>query len=175
MEQQVLAVNPGSSSRKYAIYNGPNQLISAYYEHEGDGISCTITTGSDSESQPVDLDLSEALPHFLAQAESQLGVSAGSIDACGVRVVAPGRFFLAHHRVNNELISAMENYKSRAPLHIEVSLQEIQAVQSALKNTPIFALSDSEFHKTLLHEARNYAIPRSDANEFDVYRFGYHG
>ena len=38
----ILITNPGSSSRKYALYKGTDLVCSLHFEFEGKGIICTL-------------------------------------------------------------------------------------------------------------------------------------
>ncbi len=61
------------------------------------------------------------------------------------------------------------------PLHIPYTMQEIQYVKNIFPDTKIVAASDSAFHKSIPKKAREFSIDRSDAEAYDIYRFGYHG
>jgi len=175
MEPTVLVVNPGSSSREYALYVKGEIQISAYYEHKGEKCALTVSIGGVDTATDLEINVfSNALQHFLEICREKSLDPAG-IDAVGIRTVSPGRSFLKPHKLDAELHDYLKNNVERAPLHIRIELDQIDQVQKYLSRIPIYLISDSEFHKTLSHEARNYAIRKSDADKYDIYRFGYHG
>lgn len=174
MEPLALVINPGSSSSRYAVYRGSKLLLGGYYEPSGENSYDLTLDGDVDETRHItEHDFSHSLQHFLTtihEYEHDL-----SINAIGIRLVAPGRRFLTHQRVDDELVTYLESIIDKAPLHITSELHQIRAARQLLPHVPLFAISDSAFHSSLTHEARNYAIPRDDANEHDIYRFGYHG
>ena len=42
MEKLFLVTNPGSSSRKYGLYKGDQEVCSLHFEMEGNDVVCTI-------------------------------------------------------------------------------------------------------------------------------------
>lgn len=174
MEPLVLVINPGSSSREYAIYSKSGPLISGYYEHVGDSIQLTLQSDPATTSDVAMASFDKALNHFL-DISSKQNIELSNIKAIGLRIVAPGRKFLRHQLLDNGLTQYLHDHKDEASLHISVALEQIEAVKEELPTLPIYAISDSAFHHSLSHEARNYAINSSDAHRHDVYRFGYHG
>ena len=42
MEKLFLVTNPGSSSRKYGLYKGDDEVCSLHFEMEGNDVVCTI-------------------------------------------------------------------------------------------------------------------------------------
>ena len=174
MERVVLVINPGSSSNEYAVYRGSQMLLDGYYEPSNDTEHRLTLTGQIEETRTLtDNDFVDSLQHFLDVLQTvEYDIA---IEVVGVRLVAPGRRFLKHQVLDDELIAYLESIRNRAPLHIQAELQQIRAVQQFLPHLPMYAISDSAFHHSLSHEARNYAIPRDDANAYDIYRYGYHG
>jgi len=174
METTVLVINPGSSSREYAIFSRGKSIINAYYEHLGEKCALTIIANGVEISRVLEIEVfGSALGHFLELCRKSTNIS--GIDGIGIRIVSPGRRFMKHQLLDSEFHDYLKNNVERAPLHINIELNQIEQTKMLLNGTPIFMISDSEFHKTLSHEARNYAINRSDADKYDIYRFGYHG
>jgi len=172
----VLAVNPGSSSREYAVFYGDKLIISGYYEHLGDGYVMSISTGDGKAEVDVsESDFDFALHHFLDYCRANNHVENGDIKGVGVRVVAPGRRFLQHRRFDDETVEYLNSIAEQASTHINLVLEQVKQLHNELPEVVLYAISDSAFHRTLTHEARNYAISTADADAYDIYRFGYHG
>jgi len=174
----ILITNPGSSSRKYALYRGKDLVCSLHFEFEGKGIICTLKK-ADGSKKVLKQDFKELtstvanLNRILTE-EGYLGGMA-KLDAILARVVAPGEFFTKDHVVDEEYLKELEKAKKRAPLHVPVVAGEINHFVKSFKDTPIVAVSDSSFHADRPDLMKYYAIDTELADRADVKRFGYHG
>ena len=174
MESTILAINTGSSSHEYAIYQNDREVIHGHYEKIKSSFKLTLKIISRSHNVEInENDYNDSLNHFLRKASATIRNE--QITAIGIRIVAPGRFFIDSQVLNEQYFNKLQASLQLAPLHIKPILKDIESAQKHLPNTSMYAISDSEFHKTLSHEARNYAIPRDDAEATDIYRYGYHG
>ena len=113
---RVLVVNPGSSSRRFALFQADEAVLESHYETTGDGFAVHHRATDGSSDEPIDEEqFDRALDHFLAELTARGFVSnPGEIDAIGVRAVAPGRFFLAHHLVDDEVRGQIHAARTRA-------------------------------------------------------------
>lgn len=174
----TLVVNPGSTSKKYALYQGERLLFSARYEKTRDGHECCVEVKG--ERQRVEAATEEvfasAFSHMLEHAVAA-GVIANdrAISAIGVRVVAPGTYFQSHRPIDDVYVSALQDRSPFAPLHVPSVLREIAAVQERFSTVPTVGVSDSAFHASKPPEATVYSIDQETAENFDIKRFGYHG
>lgn len=176
MEPFIVVANPGSSSREYALFAGAKKLVAAYYETTESGYTLTIeSSGKVTPSSIQEEDYSNSVSHFVHICQQTLQDSKLSISGIGLRLVAPGRRFLQHALLTQETEDYLKSIVNKAPLHLTTTLEQITSFKQALPDCSIFLISDSEFHKTISHFARNYAISRVDADLYDIYRFGYHG
>jgi acetate kinase len=174
----TLIVNPGSSSKKFAIYKDKELVLDAYVERLGEGFEmCTAVDGMQQKCELLDKkDFGNSLGNFLELAkEGGLITDLSQITKVAVRVVAPGTFFQAHKIVNPEFVTRLKEAERLAPLHIPHVIREIESINKFLPNVKIVAVSDSAFHSTLPKHVRQYSILSKDSEEFDIYHFGYHG
>lgn len=173
----VLVVNPGSASRKYALYASGRLRAQLHFEFTHNKVLCTITAKKKQTEIETDLtDVSGAAQRVLPiLAEYSILGPKETIARIGVRVVAPGTFFLKDHLVDDDVIEKLEHAKRRAPLHISATLHEIKMLREHFKETPIIGISDSAYHSTKPDAAWNYGIKLEDADRLDIKRFGYHG
>lgn len=173
----ILVANPGSSSRKYAVYREEQVIAQIHYEMTDGAVQCHLRTGSQTRDISVGLttvtDAASHLPELL-RSESLIG-NDEHLDAIGLRIVAPSTYFMAHHLVDDEMISRLEALMTLAPLHIHATLSELTLLRAHFADTPIVGVSDSAFHRTKPSEAWNYGIDIHDADQHDIKRFGYHG
>jgi acetate kinase len=174
----TLIINPGSSSKKYALYRGSAQVFSMRFERANDSYTlCTEANGiSASCVEVTPKQFESALPQVLEAAQAALCISKPSdISAVGIRIVAPGTYFQAHKLINEKFVEQLVTKQMLAPNHIPVMLAEIAAVRTSLIDTPLIAVSDSAFHASLPLVARQYSLPMQLADSYDMHRFGYHG
>lgn len=174
----ILITNPGSSSRKYALYKGTEEICSLHFEFEGKGIICTLKKADGSKKvlkQPFkELTSTVANIERILTDEGYLGGMA-KLDAILARVACPGEYFTEDHIVDEEYLKALDKAKKRAPLHVPVVAGEIEHLTKSFKGTPILAISDSSFHADRPDLMKYYAFDTDLADKADVKRFGYHG
>lgn len=174
----TLAVNPGSSSKKYALFRDGRECLSVLFERTGEGFGkCVEINNERQHCEDITATAYDAsIPEVLAIAVRE-GVipDARAVNRVALRIVAPGTYFAEHRVVDDGYVRRMEDVADAAPLHIPATLDELAAVRAALPQAKIIGCSDSAFHRTIPAHARTYSIPEGDSREFDVYRFGYHG
>lgn len=176
METLTLVANPGSASRKYAVFDGDEPKGDLHFEYESGQVICTVSKGTDYEKIGTDLQSVDDAVHRLRQLLEERGLLGGkSIGKIGIRVVAPTGFFLSDHVMDDETIDRLETVKSRAPLHIEATLNELRILRETFPDAMIVGVSDSAFHATKPDFAWNYGLPLHDADLLEIKRFGYHG
>lgn len=144
----VLSLNPGSSSLKFALI-GEQEL-------------CRGSTDGEVKNDVV-------------QAAVRQALESGTIDAVACRVVHGGNRFHAPTRIDDAALAAIEALAPLAPLHNEVDVHTIRAAQSELPNVPVYAVFDTAFHQTLPPEAFAYALPLDVARRHGLRRYGFHG
>jgi acetate kinase len=138
-------------------------------EDSGEFICTTIEPEIKSKkSQKIDADAYARLLSVIIE-------MVGKPDKIGIRIVAPGTYFNHHRLIDDEYISFLKKSALIAPLHIQNVLLEIERIRKEIPNVPIYGISDSSFHRRLPMYAKRYAIAKKDTEDFDVYRFGYHG
>ena len=177
-DRLILITNPGSSSRKYALYRGNDFLCSLHFEFEGKKVIYTLKKldGSKEKRETKLKDLSfvvNNLEEILAKEGYLEGAT--KLDAVLARVAAPGSYFATDHIVDEECLKQLDIAKERAPLHAPVIASEIEQLRKVFKETLIIAISDSAFHNDRSEVAKSYAIDTELAQKFDIQRWGYHG
>lgn len=175
----TLVVNPGSSSRKYALYQNGQVVLEVRFEDTNSGFEmCSQTTGTQQICESVKKsDFSESFDRVAEVVDSYLfrGGKNKKLDAVVIRVVAPGTFFQKHAIINDAYVEELKKKASMAPLHVPVILREVSFARKRYKQAQIIAASDSAFHSDIPPRAREYSIAIDDINQFDIHRFGYHG
>lgn len=174
----ILITNPGSSSRKYALYKEDELLCSLHFEYENKKIICTLKK-SDGTKKKLTEDfksLTGTVSHLerILTEEGYLG-GVSKIDAILARVVATGDYFTEDHIVDDEAIKQLEIAKKRTPLHVPVVAAEIEKFVEVFKGTPVIIISDSSFHADRPELMKYYAIDTELADKAEIKRYGAHG
>lgn len=151
----VLALNCGSSSIKYAYLRGETELLRGSVPVGGDGAP----------------DHGAAV-HAVLEATERRGL--GQPQAVGHRLVHGGPDHVEPERVTPELLASLARVVPFAPLHLPSELRAIAAVSARMSDVPQVVCFDTAFHHTLPEVARRYALPGAlfDAG---VRRYGFHG
>jgi len=149
MDKKYLIINIGSTSKKYALY---------------------------SDKELFFINLNEDVELILKLLISKnLIVNKNEISGIGIRIVAPGDYFLDNKFIDNSYLLRLKKAEEIAPLHIKPVLSEIQKLKILFPSIPIIGISDSAFHKYLPEISKNYALPKNITKKFEIYKFGYHG
>jgi acetate kinase len=170
MEKNILAINAGSSSKKYAVFAGEVRVCSAHFEKSVSGFDVSYDGGS---ATAADENLfRNALAAFLTHAKE---MHAADIGAVGLRVVAVGRQFNAHALIDASYEAQLSREAERDPDHTPLVLAELAQVRELLPNVPVVASSDSAFHRSLSDVAKRYALPQDVVETSGIERTGFHG
>ena len=155
----ILVLNPGSSTLKFAFYRGDARLAGGTIEH----------VSSDATAEAIrKADGGQAPSPGGGQAPSPVGAS---IEAVGIRVVHGGSKLVKPARVDGAVVEEIGRLAAIAPLHNPLALRVIEDVRRSLGDVPIVAVFDTAFHQTLPAVAATYAVPP----ELGVRRYGFHG
>ncbi|HUY82509.1 MAG TPA: acetate/propionate family kinase [Acidobacteriaceae bacterium] len=178
-ENLVLAVNSGSSSLKFGLYEKRNGDEAVLYRGEASGIGrpdgklkivdaegrTVYSDGYSSNSQ------AGAFESVLEQLKEQ-GVD--SIAAVGHRVVHGGPRLRQHQRITDDVLATLKSAVHFAPLHIPASINLIEKSRELLPDAGQFACFDTAFHATMPETSIHYALPE-ELYKKGVQRYGFHG
>ena len=173
----TLVVNPGSSSKKYALYEGRKSVLEFRFEQTSSGFEvCTTAKGNVQNCKALSQDdYQSSFSQVAIGVKKHLEEQGKILDAICVRIVSPGRAFQKHQIIDDFFVRELRRHELSVPLHVPVILQEIQLARQKFPNVKLVAASDSAFHSTMPERARSFSIDTSDADAYDIYRFGYHG
>ena len=180
---KVLVINCGSSSLKYQVLEMDDQSLLCKGLVERIGIEGSIITHSKTGCDKFVLetpmkDHKEAIGHVLdALLDADHGVvkSMAEIGAVGHRVVHAGEKFAYSVLITDEVIEALKECITLAPLHNPANLLGIAACQELMPDTPEVAVFDTAFHQTMPPESYIYALPYEYYEKYRVRRYGFHG
>ena len=177
--RQILTVNSGSSSLKFARYRiGASETLLQSGRMERIGLSTSFfrvqdaggkTLVEESSSLP---DHDAALDRLFAWIKSEGGED--DLNAVGHRLVHGGTQYSRPHRITLELFEALEKLLPLAPDHLPHELKAIEAVRRAYPDLPQVACFDTAFHRQMPLCAQQLPLPRALWNE-GILRYGFHG
>lgn len=175
--EATLVINPGSSSRKYALYVDGQMVLEYGFESTDAGFEvCSQKKGVQQTCEAVSKESFEsALEKVSSDVKKYLQTENANLLRIGVRIVAPGTVFQEHKLIDDIYLSHLRSKEVAAPLHVPAILREINQAKKYFPVLPIIGVSDSAFHHTMPTIAREYSIDRADAVAYDIHRFGYHG
>lgn len=174
----TLVINPGSSSKKYALFQNGVQFFSMQFERNGHEYGlCRVRKNSDATCETVAGDIyNNALRAMLDESiAGGLIKNLKEIERVGVRIVATGVYFSTHQVIDHAYEQALGKAEASAPLHIPHIRFEIKQARQELPFSKLIGVSDSALFKSMPAVARQYSIDRKDTEQFGIYRFGYHG
>ncbi|WP_273072530.1 acetate kinase [Alteromonas australica] len=176
MKKEVIVLNCGSSSVKFAIIDAQNGEagLSGIAESLGNK-NASLSYKLDGHKEKVAL--SENASHSEALNAIQTIISSTGVKpiAIGHRVVHGGEKFKQAALVDDSVLKAIEDYASMAPLHNMANLKGIVTAQKAYPDLPHVAVFDTAFFQTLPKKAYIYALPMSLYREHGIRRYGFHG
>lgn len=179
----VLVLNSGSSSLKYKLIKMPggNELIKGEAERVGiktSGKSRIIHSVLGREriiETPME-DHNAALKAALCLLADDFLIDPGMrFDVFAHRYVHPGTFFSSTVKITRSVLTKLKKTFSLAPIHNPVSYRLMEFCHKKYPGVPQFAVFDTSFHRSILPEFSNYAIPFKIAKKYGIKKVGFHG
>lgn len=165
---RVVTLNAGSSSLKFAVFEGPprRRLLDGEVERIGEG--ARLLLGEEAR------DLGPADHAAATRLALEIAAKGGPPDAVGHRVVhgGPGRDLPAV--IDEAVMAELDALTPLAPLHQPHNLAAVRAAREAHPEAAQVACFDTAFHRTQPFEAETFALPRRFF-ERGVRRYGFHG
>jgi len=176
-ESLTLVVNPGSASRKYALFCNGYEWANILFEFVDGRIVGKIEHAGQQQSRTYDdADLSNVSSYVLPLLRDCSVINHDDvISVIGIRLVAPSSRFMQDELITDEIEKVLMDLQLVAPLHITTVLSEIKQLKITFPSVPIVAVSDSAFHATKYPWAWDYGIDTELSDRLSIKRFGYHG
>ncbi|WP_394404983.1 acetate kinase [Streptococcus sp. 20-1249] len=177
---KTIAINAGSSSLKWQLYQMPEEEVLAKGLIEriglGDSIS-TVKFGQEEDQQVLDIPDHVVAVKILLEDLLKHGIISDFAEITGVghRVVAGGEYFKESALVDEKVIEQVEELSLLAPLHNPGAAAGIRAFKDILPDITSVVVFDTSFHTTLPKHAYMYPIPQKYYKEYKVRKYGAHG
>ena len=173
MKQQILVLNAGSSSLKFAAFaiDGLDETLRG--QVSGLGSKPELVVGQVRQTLPSDTGFSESLALTLERLEQE-GLTPLSLAGIGHRIVHGGTKYISPLMVGGDELADLEKLRSLAPLHLPFGLGALRDMRRLRPDVPHIACFDTAFHATQPELMTRLPIPRS---YFDrgYRRYGFHG
>ncbi len=177
---KIIAVNAGSSSLKFKIFEMPQETmvcsgIADRIGHEN-GIFEVKFQGQKYQITLPLLDHSAAVEVLVKSLIEQKVIdSYDEISAVGHRIVQGGKYYSTSTIMTPEVEKIIESLIPLAPLHNKPNLLGYQAFKKVLPNIKHVAVFDTAFHQTMEVQDFLFPIPYEYYEKYDLRRYGFHG
>lgn len=177
---KVMAVNAGSSSLKFKLYEMPEEKVicsgnAERIGHEDAIFGIKYNGENDKKVLPI-LDHARAV-ELLVEALIEKGIikSMDEIIALGHRIVQGGKYFSHSELFNKDTEDKIESLIPLAPLHNKAHLVGFRAFKKILPNVTSVAVFDTAFHQSMEEQDYVFPIPYEYTVKYDCRRYGAHG
>ena len=176
----VLAVNSGSSSLKFQLFDMPKEKVIVSGQIERIGLKDSLLTmKSNGKKFKKVFDIAD---HKLAVSTLLNNLSKKGfikniedIEGVGHRVVRGGELYSNSVLIDDDVIHNIETLSRLAPLHNPVNVVGILAFQEALPNAVQVAVFDTAFHQTMSPCTYLYPLPYEYYQKHKIRKYGFHG
>ncbi len=169
---QTLVLNAGSSSLKFAVYEGLSPTLKGQVSGIGSMPRLEIE-GQSHRDVPEVTTPSEGL---LVAAEwlSDQGFEPPGFSGIGHRIVHGGTKYISPVKVNDTIQHELEALRALAPLHLPFGLGVLKEMRRIAPDVANIACFDTAFHATQPELATRLPLPR-DYFDRGYRRYGFHG
>ncbi|WP_046173484.1 acetate kinase [Domibacillus indicus] len=178
---KIIAINAGSSSLKFQLFEMPQETVltkglveriglsdSVFSITKPDGTTDTETTDIPDHAVAVQMLLSKLVSNGIV-------ASLDEINGIGHRVVHGGEKFNDSAVITDATLAEIEELSELAPLHNPANVTGIRAFRSVLPNVPAVAVFDTAFHQTMPEKSFLYSLPYEYYKEYGIRKYGFHG
>lgn len=173
----VLAINAGSSSIKFSIYEAqdePHELARGQVSAIGGGSRLSLRAGADSPRRQGVFapDHASALDAILIACEPL--IAGRPVAGVGHRIVHGGTLYDRPVVLDETTVTQLKVFEPLAPLHQPHNLAGVAAAKAAFPGAVQVACFDTAFHRSHPWVNDTFALPRHLYDK-GVRRYGFHG
>jgi acetate kinase len=179
----ILTINGGSSSLKFALFDGnvtaktaPERILAGRIERIGLPDARATISGPDGkvwETWPASAsDLGAAVERLIEWMEKHVGCAA--LGAVGHRIVHGGPHYFQPARITAELLAELRRVCPLDVDHLPAEIALVERFQKLLPGLAQVACFDTGFHHDMPRVAQIVALPRR-FEAAGVRRYGFHG
>ena len=178
---KTIAINAGSSSLKWQLFEMPQEEVIASGIVERIGLNDSIFTIKYGESEKfnetLDINDHEFAVNRIFEKMIELNIigSFDEITGAGHRVVAGGEDFKESALIDDEALAKIEALAEFAPLHNPAEAKVIRIFQKLVPGAVNVAVFDTSFHTTMPAVNYLYSIPMEYYDKYQARKYGAHG
>jgi acetate kinase len=174
----ILALNCGSSSIKFALFDAATLPRTPAWRGAASGIGSASASFEESGTKPQPLATNAGEPHraALAHIRERVRVRLGGdrLKAVAHRVVHGGAKYFLPVRVDATVLADLRGFIPLAPLHQPFALEAIAELLATQSELPQVACFDTGFHRDMPAVEQMLPLPRA-LREHGLRRYGFHG
>ncbi|TSK07014.1 MAG: acetate kinase [Geobacter sp.] len=179
----ILTLNCRRFSAQYQLYDWNRQALLATGKVErivvGDSFVTHRVPGQDPRHLDGECadhkDALQLILNTLTNDKDGVISDVAQITAVGHRVVHGGERFTKSVLIDENVVDAIKEVATLAPLHNNPNLAGIRASQALLTGIPQVAIFDTAFHQTMPEMAYIYPLPYEWYKNHGIRRYGFHG
>ncbi len=177
---KVIAVNSGSSSLKFQLFQMPEEkvLTSGVAERIGQKMGIfTINVNGEKITTDVEIPDHKKAVDLLLEALVKHGIvkELTEIKGAGHRIVQGGSYYSGSVKVDEDVVKKVDELCVLAPLHNPAHLVCYKAFCEALPDIEHVFVFDTAFHQTMGEESYLYPVPYEWYTDYKVRKYGAHG
>lgn len=177
---KIMAVNSGSSSLKFQLFEMPEGKVLTSGNIERIGLPMGIfgiNVNGEKISKDVPVPTHQVAVDLLLNALVEYGIvkDLDEIKAAGHRIVQGGPYFKDSVKVNADVVDKVRELIDIAPLHNAAHLTCYEAFRRALPSIEHVFVFDTAFHQTMEPDSYLFPVPYEWYTDYKVRRYGAHG
>ena len=177
---KIMAVNSGSSSLKFQLFEMPEGKVLTSGNVERIGLPMGIfgiNVNDRHISKEVPVPNHQVAVDLLLDALVKYGIveSLDEIKAAGHRIVQGGPYFSDSVKVDQNVVDKVRELIELAPLHNAAHLTCYEAFKKALPDIEHVFVFDTAFHQTMEPDSYMFPVPYEWYTDYKVRRYGAHG
>ncbi|WP_375089798.1 acetate kinase [Peribacillus sp. RS7] len=177
---KIMAINAGSSSLKFQLFEMPSENVITKGLVERIGLknsTFTLSVEGENVSETVHIPNHDVAVRLLLKKliDHRIIDSFEEIDGVGHRVVHGGEVFSDSVLITEDVIKEIEKLSELAPLHNPANITGIKAFRQILGDVPAVAVFDTAFHQTMEAGSYLYSLPFEYYENYGIRKYGFHG
>ena len=177
---KVMAVNSGSSSLKFQLFDMPSATVLTSGNVERIGLEMGIfgiNVNGEKISKEVPVPNHQVAVDLLLKALIEYGIvkDLSEIQGAGHRIVQGGPYFSESVKVDDDVVAKVRELIDIAPLHNAAHLTCYEAFKNALPNIEHVFVFDTAFHQTMEPDSYMFPVPYEWYSDYKVRKYGAHG
>jgi acetate kinase len=177
---KIIAINAGSSSLKFQLFEMPSEKVVTNGIVERIGLPdsiFTISVNGEKMKETTNIPNHDVAVKMLLDKLTNLGIieSLDEIEGIGHRVVHGGELFTDSVLITEEVLAQIKELSDLAPLHNPANITGILAFKQVLPSVPAIAVFDTAFHQTMPENAYLYSLPYEYYEKYGIRKYGFHG